>query len=143
MKAEQISVFLENRSGSLSRVVHILSGEKIKILAMSLADTSDFGILRLIATDLDKTRRCLSQNGLTIGSASVVAVKIADDPVAIGELLRILAERRINVEYMYAFIRDREYNSAMIFRFDKMDEAIELLSESGYALLSARELANF
>ena len=142
MKAEQISVFLENRSGSLSRVVHILSNEKIKILAMSLADTSDFGILRLIVADLEKTRQCLSKNGFTIGSASVVAVKIAEDPAIIDDLLQVLAARDINVEYMYAFLRDRDA-SAMIFRFDKMDEAIDLLGESGYALLSSKELATF
>ncbi|MDE5833349.1 MAG: amino acid-binding protein [Desulfovibrio sp.] len=143
MKAEQLSVFLENRSGSLSRVIDVLAREKIRILAMSLADTSDFGILRMITRDMPKTRAVLAAEGFTIGSVSVIAARVGDSPEKIGEFLRLLANRGVNVEYMYAFIRDDSGETAMIFRFDKMDEAIELLREKEFDLMTARELSDF
>ncbi|KUJ96119.1 MAG: hypothetical protein PWR24_1518 [Desulfonauticus sp.] len=140
MKVEQISVFLENRAGRLKEVTRILAEANINIRALSLADTSDFGILRLIVTDQDKAKKALKENGFTVGKTNVVAVEVDDKPGGLNRILTILGDAGVNVEYMYAFVQQSGKNAVLIFRFDRTDEAIEILQKNNIKILSGEEL---
>lgn len=130
MKVEQISIFLENKAGRLAEVTRILSENKINIRALSLADTSDFGILRLIVSDTQKARETLKENGFTVGRTTVVAVEVPDTPGGLANILEILSSQGVNVEYMYAFVHQSGKNAILIFRFDRTDQAIETLEQN-------------
>lgn len=140
MKAEQISIFLENRAGRLAEVTKVLSDASINIRALSLADTSDFGILRLIVDDFEKAKTVLKENGFTVGKTNVVAVEVPDQPGGLHKLLGILNAKGINVEYMYAFVTQSGKNALMIFRFDRTDQAIETLKEENIKIVPGKEL---
>ena len=105
MKVEQISIFLENKAGRLAEVTRILGKGGINIRALSLADTSDFGILRLIVNDHEKAKQILKDNGFTVGRTEVIAVEVEDRPGGLNSILEILFKANINVEYMYAFVQ--------------------------------------
>lgn len=140
MKADQLSIFLENRAGRLAEVTRILSEAGVNIRALSLADTSDFGILRLIVSDFEKAREQLKANGFTVGRTTVVAVKVDDKPGGLHRILKSLQEANINVEYMYAFVQQSGDNAVIIFRFDRTDQAIELLQKSGVPIIPGETL---
>lgn len=140
MKVEQISIFLENRAGRLSEVTQTLSASGINIRALSLADTSDFGILRLIVSDNEKAKTALKEQGFTVGRTTVVPVEVEDTPGGLDAILNILSQQGINVEYMYAFVQQSGKNAVLIFRFDHTDQAIELLQEKGVKVLTGQEL---
>ncbi|MDK2956909.1 MAG: hypothetical protein PWQ57_2405 [Desulfovibrionales bacterium] len=142
MKVEQLSIFLENRSGRLAEVTKILQNNQINIRALSLADTSDFGILRLIVSDFEKAKSALKEHGFTVGKTNVVAVEVQDQPGGLNTLLEMLEERNVNVEYMYAFVHQSGSNAVIIFRFDRTDQAIELLTEKGVKIISGEDLYN-
>jgi len=142
MKVEQISVFLENRAGRLSEVTRILAETGINIRALSLADTSDFGILRLIVSDLEKAKAALKDNGFTVGRTSVVAVQVPDRPGGLHEILDMLSKRGVNVEYMYAFVTQSQQSAIIIFRFDRTDQAIEALQEGKIPVIPGDTLYN-
>jgi hypothetical protein len=137
MKVQQISIFLENKSGRLSEVTRILGNNGINIRALSLADTTDFGILRLIVNDSDKANRVLKENGFTVGKTDVIAVEVNDKPGGLATILEILNRENINVEYMYAFVERSRDNAVIIFRFDDqfIDRAITLLKDAGITVL--------
>lgn len=140
MKVEQISIFLENRAGRLSEVTRVLSESGVNIRALSLADTSDFGILRLIVSDFDKAKKVLKENGFTVGRTTVVAVEVEDKPGGLHNILNLLSGQGINVEYMYAFVQQSGKNAVLIFRFDRTDEAIEILQKNGLKIVPGDEL---
>jgi hypothetical protein len=140
MKVEQISIFVENKSGRLAEVTAILAKSGINIRALSLADTADFGILRLIVNDTEKTVTLLKDNGFTIGRNEVVAVQIPDRPGGLAGILSALQGKGINVEYMYAFTQKSEGNAVLIFRFDEIDKAVDSLQKTGVRILSGEEV---
>jgi hypothetical protein len=140
MKAEQISVFIENKSGRLAEVTRILGDAEINIRALSLADTSDFGILRLIVNDREKAKAVLKEKGFTVTKTEVVAVEVPDRPGGLYQILRKLDSETINVEYMYAFVERCGENAVIIFRFDETDKAIKILMESGFNVLEGELL---
>ncbi|MFP5239341.1 MAG: ACT domain-containing protein [Acidobacteriota bacterium] len=142
MKVEQISIFLENRAGRLEEVTRILAENKISIRALSLADTSDFGILRLIVSDHEKAKKALKENGFTVGRTSVVAVEVDDQPGGLNAILQILSGGGVNVEYMYAFVQQSSKTAIIVFRFDKTDQAIELLQQKGLHIIPGDTLYN-
>jgi hypothetical protein len=142
MKVEQISIFLENRAGRLSEVTRVLGEGGINIRALSLADTSDFGILRLILTDHEKAKQILKENGFTVGRTNVVAVEVQDKPGGLHQILDLLSGKGVNVEYMYAFVQQSGKNAVLIFRFDKTDQAIEILKENDIRIVPGDELYN-
>ena len=131
MKVEQISVFLENKAGRLAEVTKVLGEGGINIRALSLADTTDFGILRLIVDQYDKARETLKQHGFTVGKTEVVAIEVPDHPGGLAWVLQILSDSDVNVEYMYAFVQHSGKNAVIIFRFDNLERAIELLQQQG------------
>jgi hypothetical protein len=135
MKVEQISIFLENKPGALEEVTRVLKDADINIRALSLADTSDFGILRLIVNDIDTAEKVLHANGLTVRRTPVVAVEVPDRPGGLHSILELLSKKGINVEYTYAFVERSGENALIIFRFDRTDEAIDVLVENGVTIL--------
>jgi len=142
MKVEQISIFLENRAGRLEEVTRILAENEVSIRALSLADTSDFGILRLIVSDHEKAKKALKENGFTVGRTSVVAVEVDDRPGGLNAILQILSKGGVNVEYMYAFVQQSSKTAIIVFRFDKTDQAIELLGLNGIKVIPGETLYN-
>jgi hypothetical protein len=140
MKVDQLSIFLENRAGRLAEVTRILSESGVNIRALSLADTSDFGILRLIVSDFDKAKEHLKAGGFTVGRTTVVAVEVPDKPGGLHGILEMLRDAKINVEYMYAFVQLSGSHAIIIFRFDRTDQAIELLQKNGINIVPGETL---
>ena len=140
MKVDQLSIFLENRAGRLAEVTRILSESGVNIRALSLADTSDFGILRLIVSDFDKAKENLKAGGFTVGRTTVVAVEVPDHPGGLHGILEMLRASGINVEYMYAFVQQSGSHAVIIFRFDRTDQAIELLQQHGINMIPDEKL---
>jgi hypothetical protein len=140
MIVEQISIFLENKAGRLMEVTRALAAAKINIRALSLADTSDFGILRLIVDDNEKAKAILKEHGLTVGRTNVVAVEVADQPGGLDHILQVLSGAGINVEYMYAFVQRDEANATLIFRFDRTEQALDVLQKHNIPILPASRI---
>jgi hypothetical protein len=140
MQAEQISVFLENKAGRLAEVTGILSEANVNIRALALADTSDFGVLRLIVDDNIKALEALKNQGFTVGRNDVLAVEVEDKPGGLHRILEMLNNARINVEYMYAFVQHTGKNAVMIFRFDNIDEAVKVLEEHNVKVINGKEV---
>lgn len=141
MQAEQISIFIENKAGRLSDVTGILAQAGINIRALAVADTSDFGVLRLIVDDNAKAEAALKNEGFTVRKTRVVAVEVDDRPGGLHHILEVLKHARINVEYMYAFIRQSGDKAIMIFRFDQIDEAIKILTDSSVTVINGSTLS--
>jgi hypothetical protein len=137
---EQISVFLENKAGRLADVTRILAEANVNIRALSLADTSDFGILRLIVNDNNKAKEELKKAGFTVGKTDVVAVEVEDQPGGLSYILRILHKANVNVEYMYAFVQQSGANAVLIFRFDNLEEAIRILRDNNVRVIKGEKL---
>jgi hypothetical protein len=142
MKVEQISIFIENKSGRLAEITRILGDSGINIRALSLADTSDFGILRLIVNDGAKATAVLKENGFTVSKTEVVAVEVPDRPGGLSAILQALDQEGINVEYMYAFVERCGGNAVIIFRFDETDKAIAALAAHNFNMLEGSRLYN-
>jgi len=140
MLVEQIAVFLENKSGRLAEITAILAENDINIRALSVADTADFGILRLIVNDVEKARTILQDAGFTVGKTSVLAVEVVDKTGGLAAVLKTLHQAAINVEYMYAFVNKSGENAVLIFRFEKMDEAVDVLQKEGFTLLNGEQI---
>lgn len=140
MKVEQISIFIENKSGRLAEITRILGDAGINIRALSLADTSDFGILRLIVDNVETAKAVLKEKGFTVSKTEVVAVEVPDRPGGLSSLLQTLDAHQINVEYMYAFVERCGGNAVIIFRFDETDKAIDTLRGSGFTILTGERL---
>jgi hypothetical protein len=136
VKVEQISIFLENKSGRLAEVTDILARNGINLRALSLADTADFGIFRLIVNDVEKAISLLKAEGFTIAKNEVIAVEVPDRPGGLAGILATLQGKSINVEYMYAFVQKSEGNAVLIFRFDDIEKAVDALQKAGVRLLS-------
>jgi hypothetical protein len=140
MQVEQISVFLENRAGRLAEVSAILAEAGVNIRALSLADTSDFGVLRLIVNNNEKAIETLKKAGFTVGKTDVVAVEVEDRPGGLHKILDVLFKSGTNVEYMYAFVQQSGNNAVMIFRFDQTDKAMNVLAENNIRTINGETL---
>ncbi|MFO7955926.1 MAG: ACT domain-containing protein [Candidatus Brocadiia bacterium] len=136
MFVKQLSVFIENRSGRLAAATRALADEDINILALSLADTADFGILRLIVDDPEAGHTALKHGGFTVIANNVLAVEVEDKPGGLATILDALEEEEINVEYMYAFSSIRTKRAALIFRFEDPQAAVESLNKAGFSVMS-------
>jgi len=143
MKVEQVSVFLENKPGSLEEVTRILKEANINIRTLSLADTTDFGILRLIVNNVDTTSRVLRDNGFRVSRTTVVAVEVPDRPGGLHGILAVLKNDNILVEYLYAFVEKSGENAVIIFRFDDSDAAIDVLRKNDFNVISGEKLYSF
>ena len=141
MSIEQISIFLENKSGRLAEVTSVLSETRINIRALYLADTADFGILRLIVNDTETALQVLKENGFTVTKSEVVAIEVPDRPGGLSQILNTIKDEGINVEYMYAFVEKSGENAIVIFRFDELDKAVDVLRKAGVKILEGEELS--
>ena len=143
MKVKQISVFLENKSGRLARVTRALGDHGINIRALSIADTTDFGILRLIVNDPAQALAVLKDEGFTISPTEVIAVQVPDRPGGLAEILAVLEGAGVNIEYMYAFVGKTLDDAVVVFRVEEIDRAIALLRQNGVTLLRGEQVYRF
>jgi len=140
MVVKQISIFLENKSGRLAEVTKILGENSIDISALSIADTTHFGILRLIVNKPEKAEEILKQNGFTVSSTSVIAIGVQDRPGGLAKALEILDKESIGIEYMYAFVSKKEDEALVILRVEDPDNAITTLKGNGISVLSSNQV---
>lgn len=137
MKLKQLSVFLENKPGRLSQPCKALAEAGINILTLCLADTEQFGILRLIVKDWEKAKAVLEKAGCVVNVSEVLAIEIPDQPGGMESVLSLLEPKAVNIEYMYAFTLKRGSNAVLIARIEDADRAIEVLRQKGVNTLSA------
>jgi hypothetical protein len=135
MTLRQISVFLENKKGRLAEVVGLIAREKINIRALALADTADFGVLRLIVNDTEKCFAALKQAGFVAQKTEVLAVEVNDRPGGLQHVLAVFDRAGLNIEYMYAFVERKADNAIVIFRTDQPEKAAKALAGEGIAVL--------
>jgi hypothetical protein len=140
MGVKQLSVFLENKSGRLADVTRTLAQANINIRALSIADTIDYGLLRLIVNDPDAARKALADAGFTVALTEVLAIEVPDKPGGLANIIDILAKENINIEYMYAFVGRSGEHAIVIFRIERADDAIPILREKGVRILTGEEL---
>ena len=140
MKIQQLSIFVENKSGRLAEITEVLAAAGIDIRAISVADTNDFGILRLIVDKPTEAVEALKQAGLTVSLTSVIAMGIDDKPGEFSKAMRILADSAIGVEYMYAFISRDRGKAYVILRVEDSEKAIDVLMRNNIKILTSKEI---
>ena len=142
MSVKQIPVFLENKPGALLAMTRALAEQSVDMRAFSLAETSDFGIARIIVNDVEKTAAVLRDAGFVHNITPVIAVAISDTPGGLNAALEVLSAEGVNVEYMYAFIGGRKDSAYMIFRVADDEKAAAALSARGIRLAEQEEIEN-
>jgi hypothetical protein len=140
MKIRQISVFLENQPGRLSTLCRILADAGVNLSTLTLAETGEFGLLRLITPEVDKAQQIIAAAGYAVTTTEVVALQVPDRPGGLASVLRALEAAGISVEYMYAFAMRAGGDAVMVFRFDDMDRAIAVLQAAGVNVFSPVDL---
>ena len=140
MKLNQLSVFLENKPGRLSEPCRILAEAGINILTLSLADTQQFGIMRLVVKEWEKAKEVLEKAGCVVNVTEVVALEVQDQPGGLETVLKVIEQGDINIEYIYAFTFRRKDKAIIIFRFEDPDTAIEVLQSKGVNVIGDVEL---
>jgi len=136
MKIKQLSVFLENKRGRLYEALKALSDANINIRALSIADTSEFGILRMIVTDPEKAKEILEKNEFTVKLTNVIAMAVKDKPGGLAESLKYLYDANINIEYIYAFVEKSGEKAVVVLRTENLDKTISILQDSNIKLLT-------
>lgn len=140
MNVQQIAIFLENKTGRLAEITTTLAENGINIRALSLADTADFGILRLIVNDTDKAKKVLKDQGFTVGANEVLVVEVPDRPGGLASALQAVRNAGLNIEYMYAFSKKSGESGLIIFRFEDLTAAREVFQQAGIRILSGDEV---
>jgi hypothetical protein len=140
MAIDQISVFVENQPGRLAEVTEILGAAGIDMRAMSLADTADFGVLRLIVNDAPRALQALRDARYVVSVTRMLALSIEDSPGSLAKVLRMLANAGINIEYLYAFITRKEGNAFVALRVEDDGRAAEILAENGVRIIGSKEI---
>lgn len=138
--AKQISVFLENKAGRLSRVTRVLGTAGINIRALSIADTSDFGILRLIVNEPDRAYQVLKENGFTVSETEVLAVQVADSPGGLATVLEQMHEENLNIEYLYAFIGTSGNDALVVLKVEDSEKTSAIFRQKGIKFLDESQL---
>jgi len=140
MKIHQVSVFLENKPGQLRMACDVLAKAGINMVTLSLADTAQFGILRLIVQDWQKAKTVLQKAGCVVKVTEVLAIEVADQPGGLSRILEIVDSAGLNIEYMYAFTEKRGGRALLVFRFANPDAALRVLQTSGINVVGTVEL---
>ena len=138
--AKQISVFLENKAGRLAHVTRVLGEAGINIRALSIADTSDFGILRLIVNDPEKAYRILKEADFTVSETEVIAVQVPDSPGGLATVLEQMSEANLNIEYLYAFLGTAENDALVIFKVEDIEKARQTFNDKGIRFIDEQQL---
>jgi len=140
MKISQLSVFLENRKGRLYEVCELLGQGGINIRALNIAETTDFGILRIVVDQPEAALRLLREHHFVANATDIVAVQVSDRPGGLAAVLRVLSQHDINVEYMYAFAEKKSDQALVVFRFEDPEQAIRVLTENHIAIARQTDL---
>lgn len=140
MFVKQISVFIENRQGRLAEFSRLLAQNEIDLVAISVADTTNFGILRAVTGDYEKTAEILRGNGYTANLTDVLAVAVPDEPGGLAAVLQMLSDADISIEYLYSLVRRVGENAVIIFRVDAPGEAVKLFRAKGVKLLQQSDI---
>lgn len=140
MTISQLSIFAENKPGAIAEITDALGAAGVDIRAMSIADTSDFGIFRLIVNHIEEAKAALTNIGCIVSVTPIIAVVIPDNPGALNEILKLFSENSVNVEYMYAFVTMSKQNAYAVIRVEDNDSAIKLLTEKGIKLLTDEDI---
>lgn len=140
MAVKQISVFVENRAGSLLDITTRLAEHKVNIRAVSLADTASFGIFRLIVDKADECEKALLEEGFTVSITNVLVVRLLDEPGGLSDAVKVLTENGFNIDYMYAFISHAVNDACVIIRVGDIEFAERILEENGFRLFSDEDI---
>ena len=142
MYIDQISVFMENKKGRLSSLTRTLAQNNIDLVAMSIADTSDYGIMRAIVTHTEKAEKVLKEAGFMVSTTKVLGVLVPHTPGGLADVLQIFTDGDISVEYLYSFVNTHGGNALIMFKVDPAEKAIELLKQNGIELITQEQVNN-
>ena len=140
MAVKQISIFVENKEGRIKKAIDTLAKENINIRALSIADTTKYGILRLIVSDNKKAIEALEKDGFIVKENEVILLAIRDEPNGLNSTLAIFEEKNINLEYVYAFVSTKADEAIVVMRFENMEKAIDALNESDVKILDEKDI---
>ena len=140
MTISQLSIFVENKQGTIAGITESLAAAGISIRALSVADTQEVGILRLIVSDIDKAKAVLSDNNCVVSVTKVIGIEIPDTPGGLSKVLRVIADNGINVEYLYAFITVAGENAYVVLRVEDNENAARIMEENGIKLISQHDV---
>lgn len=140
MKITQISVFLENRKGRLYEVCSLLGKARINIRALTIAETQDFGILRIVVDKPEGAMRVLKKNGFVVNLTDIVAIEVDDRPGGLAEILKALGENDINIEYMYGFVEKFSDKALLVMRFEEPDKAIRIVKAKKIKVIGKKDI---
>lgn len=142
MKIKQLSIFLQNRMGSLSKPLEVLTVADVNIRAMCMADTSEFGILRLVVDDPEKGKKALEENNYLVKITDIIGVEMNDTPGGLTTVLGVIKDNLIDLEYLYAFSHEKEGKAILLLHADDIDNLIDVLSKNSIPIVSAEEVYN-
>ncbi|MFI3324564.1 MAG: ACT domain-containing protein [Clostridia bacterium] len=142
MQIKQLSIFIENKPGRLADITEVLAENKIDMRAISVADTSDFGILRVIVDKPDEAVIALKKAGMTVSLSKVLAVQIGDELGALSKVIRTLSDNCVTIEYVYAFMSRDKGKAYVIIRADNGEKAAQILVDSGIEIATNEQIAN-
>jgi hypothetical protein len=135
MQIKQISVFLENNAGRLGEVTKVLANANINIRAISIADTADFGILRLIVDKNDEAIEALTKGGFTTRLSDVVAVEIGDTPGSLAKVMELFQKSNVNIEYLYASLEGKVGKAVVIFKLEDLEQGLKIVADNGLSMV--------
>ena len=142
MAVKQISIFIENKEGRIKKAIDTLAQQNINIRALSIADTTKYGILRLIVSDNKKAIAALEDNGFVVRENEVIIIAVPDEPNGLNSTLAVFDEKGINLEYLYAFVSSKTDEAIVVMRLENMDQAIEALQDSDVSILDENDIKN-
>lgn len=140
MLVQQISVFVENKKGRLAGITDALAKNNVDICAISIADTTNFGILRMIVDAPELAVETLKEAGYTVSTTQVIAVEIVDRPGGLNEILMVLRDNDISIEYLYSFVKRPAENALILFRVEETDRALDVLDKAGVKIVSQESI---
>ena len=142
MAVKQISIFIEYKEGRIKKAIDTLAQQNINIRALSIADTTKYGILRLIVSDNKKAIAALEDNGFVVRENEVIIIAVPDEPNGLNSTLAVFDEKGINLEYLYAFVSSKTDEAIVVMRLENMDQAIEALQDSDVSILDENDIKN-
>ena len=142
MKIKQLSIFLQNKMGSLAKPLEVLTVADVNIRAMCMADTSEFGILRLVVDDPEKGKKALEQNNFLVKMTEIIGVEMNDTPGGLTTVLKTIRDNNIDLEYLYAFTHDKADKAILLLHADDIDKLIEVLQNNNITIVPSEEVYN-
>lgn len=140
MKITQMSVFIENTKGRLYDLCNVLGKNKINIKALTLAESPEFGIVRFVVDKAENAVKTLKENGFIASIAEIVAVEVNDEPGGLASVLKVIADNDLNIEYMYGFVEKASDKALMVFKFEDVDKAIDILCKNKVSIISKEKI---